>query len=182
MSSDWNELEARWNNRIVLRESPCFRDHKVNDSYIYPAAGMLVMAIEAMRQLSHGGGLSQISGYRFRDVTFSKAIVLSDGPQGTETQFIVRQNFHNSSKQGGWNEFRLCVYEGKQWIECCRGAISTEYKEEPSNSTWIDENNLILQRAMRKFERGCVECKITIDARKAYETFKKSGIDYGPSF
>ena len=63
---DWNPLEPRWRHFIRESENPWIHDHKVflsmtlinlltkaqvNGILLYPASGILIMAIEAVRQL-----------------------------------------------------------------------------------------------------------------------------------
>lgn len=50
--NDWNgKHDAIWHNWIRLSENPWAEHHTINGSVLYPAAGMLVMAIEGCRQL-----------------------------------------------------------------------------------------------------------------------------------
>ncbi|KAF2106989.1 polyketide synthase-like protein [Lophiotrema nucula] len=179
--SDWNELEARWNNRIVLSEKPFLKDHRVNGLVLYPAAGMLVMAIEAMREMSCDES-GKIRGFRIRDVAFSKAIVLSEGAQGTETQLTLRPSNDKTTKScGAWSEFTLFVYEGDAWSECCRGAISVDI-EQSSHPFAVDEHQAFLESKMEVLQQGMTDCANTIDIDKAYSVFAQSGIEYGPTF
>ncbi|KAF2183646.1 hypothetical protein K469DRAFT_710445 [Zopfia rhizophila CBS 207.26] len=179
-ASDWNELEARWNNRIILSEVPFLRDHKIGGVVLYSAASMLVMAIEAVRQLNTSD--RKVKGYQFRDVTFHKAVPLSTSSQGTETQFLVRPARDNTSKQAFWNEFRLYVYEGEQWGECCRGAISVEWEDEEGSLPWRPRDFDNSEEVMQRFHRETQICHNGTDPKTAYEAFRESGMDYGPSF
>jgi acyl transferase domain-containing protein/NADPH:quinone reductase-like Zn-dependent oxidoreductase/SAM-dependent methyltransferase/NAD(P)-dependent dehydrogenase (short-subunit alcohol dehydrogenase family) len=179
--SDWNELEARWTNRIILSEKPFLKDHQVNGAVLYPAAGMLVMAIESMRQTT-SNLKGKVKGYRIRDVIFSKAIVLSSNPQGTEIQLTLRSPNDRTSKSGGaWSEFTVFGYEGDSWSECCRGAIIIEC-EDATHVFAVDEDQMLLESTMETLRRGVVQCESTIDVDKAYEVFQTSGIEYGPTF
>lgn len=73
-TSDFNPLEPRWRNFLSLAQNPWVQDHrvsslvedhlfflvfgltlsKVQSSILYPAAGMIVMAIEGVHQLVRG--------------------------------------------------------------------------------------------------------------------------------
>ncbi|KAF2004140.1 polyketide synthase-like protein [Amniculicola lignicola CBS 123094] len=178
---DWNELEARWNNRIILSDRPFLEDHKVNGLVLYPAAGMLVMAIEAVRQIAHEKE-QRVQAYRIRDATFSKAITISPGTHGTETQLVLRPAGDKTSKTAGtWYEFTLYVHEGEQWSECSRGAIMIEY-EELMDPFQFDEHHAFLQEKMHWLQEGLKGCNGEIAIDKAYDVFKRSGIEYGPTF
>ena len=50
-SLDWNPQVAQWRNVIRLAEMPWLEDHKIQGEVVFPAAGMVVVATEALRQL-----------------------------------------------------------------------------------------------------------------------------------
>jgi len=124
---------------------------------IYPAAGMLVMAIEASRQLADEQ--AQVAGFRFKDVTFSSALPLSDSLKGTETQIFLRpaqESVGNALRK--WDEFRLCVWDNGTWRECCRGAITTEYASKawkPSIDHGNDENVAPSEPELNRIQGRC---------------------------
>lgn len=125
-TSDWNPLEAQWNNRITLEEKAFVKDHKVSGACVYPAAGMLVMAIESARQLEHPKLYPK--GYRFRNVIFSRSITVPGTVHGVETQFRLLKDEERSNQLGTWYDFRLCLYEHGEWVQCCRGSVTVEYR------------------------------------------------------
>lgn len=51
-TTDWNRNNAIWRNYIRISENPWIGDHVVSGDVLYPAAGMLLMAIEASRQVA----------------------------------------------------------------------------------------------------------------------------------
>ncbi|KAF2177891.1 hypothetical protein K469DRAFT_601543 [Zopfia rhizophila CBS 207.26] len=178
---DWNELEARWNNRLILKNMPFLRHHKVNGLDVYPAAGMLVMALEATRQLL--GNERKATGYRFKDVTFQNALVLTSDPQGVETQLTLRPSQVMTSKAlSSWNEFRICVYENGNWRECCRGAITVEYAETAWSPSGIDEHEGKLTSYNDRLQSGWSQCQVTMHKSDTYRILRSSGLDYGPIF
>ncbi|RMZ67076.1 polyketide synthase [Pyrenophora seminiperda CCB06] len=86
---DWNPLEAKWRHIIDAKETPWIKDHGFNGSQIYPAAGMIIMAIEAARQVTKNNERT-ITGFRVKDVSFVKALVLSEKDDAIETHFYMR--------------------------------------------------------------------------------------------
>lgn len=146
---------------------------------MYPAAGMLIMAIEAARQLDDSAKTK--TGYRLRDVAFHKALVLSSDPEGVETQFYLRPAKEISNKLNLWNEFRLCTYENGEWTENCRGAVSIEHQE----STQLDDDREAEDERRyysQEYERGAEKCQMTLSSRQFYEVLNESGLSYGPTF
>ena len=146
---------------------------------MYPAAGMLIMAIEAARQLADPARIK--TGYRLRDVAFHKAIVLSSDPAGVETQFYLRPAKDIGSKLNLWNEFRLCTYENGEWTENCRGAVSIEHYEstQPDDDREAENERIYYSQ---EYERGAEKCQMTLSSRQFYEVLSESGLSYGQAF
>ena len=179
--SDWDPSEAVWRNFIRVTENPWIRDHRVTGATIYPGAGMLVMAIEASRQLADPG--RQVKGYRLREISFLKALVIPLTSDGIETHFHLRP-YHSSTsgEPTAWNEFRLRSYENDEWQENCRGMITTEYK---SDETPVDaglEAARSLATHQETFNRAAEVCTTAVDPKQLYEYFSTVGLDLGPSF
>ncbi|KAH9986574.1 polyketide synthase [Xylariaceae sp. FL0662B] len=68
-SPDWNWSDARWRHFLTPAEMPWVEHHVVNGSTLYPAAGIMVMAIEAAKQFCEYESRS-IEGYSLRDIHF----------------------------------------------------------------------------------------------------------------
>ncbi|KAH7372371.1 polyketide synthase-like protein [Pyrenochaeta sp. MPI-SDFR-AT-0127] len=180
---DWNECEARWTNRISLDQSPWLKDHRVNGLTIFPAAGFMVMAIEAARQLHGNQGLPL--GYRMREVNFPKAVTFSPDDRGTELQLTLRpgNTQSNTSKSGiTWNQFTIFVYENNGWSECCSGTVGVEYREENENISEVDELKESLDEKIQSVVAAIDMCQTRVDSSDIYDAFERAGLSYGPSF
>ena len=57
------------------------------DAY-YPASGILIMAIEAIRRIQDPE--HNIKGYKLKDVEFFRAVEIIEGQDCTETSFTLR--------------------------------------------------------------------------------------------
>lgn len=96
-----------------------------NGSELSPAAGMLVMAIEAARQMKNS--YLKIRGYKFVDVRFLKPLLVSLDPGGVEAQFQLRPQKADSHSTTAL--FHLYTYTKEDWFEACRGSIETYYEQ-----------------------------------------------------
>lgn len=119
-SLDWNTQIAQWRNLMRLSELPWLGDHKIGDNIIFPAAGTLVMAMEAVRQVL--GKSVSICGMQIRDATFSHAISLCQGTDTIETQLTLIQP-SGASVATSWAQYRLFSREEGSYIECASGWI-----------------------------------------------------------
>ncbi|RYP05180.1 hypothetical protein DL765_009915 [Monosporascus sp. GIB2] len=116
---DWNPQMAVWRNIIRLAELPWLGDHRVNNDIVMPGTGMLVMAMEAIRELV--GDSSSLYGIQIKDAIFLHAISFR-GRDNVESQLTL-SSCPDKSSYMLWHQFRLFVIEGGQYIECSRGYI-----------------------------------------------------------
>jgi acyl transferase domain-containing protein/NADPH:quinone reductase-like Zn-dependent oxidoreductase len=123
-----NALEPRWRNFLRLSENPWMADHVVAGTTVFPAAGMMVMAIEAARQLADGQG--NIKGVEFQDLHFMRGVVIPQEERGLETLLQVSPH----PGMAGWYEFGLfSLPSGGGWIQHAKGAFIPRF-ENPDDS------------------------------------------------
>ncbi len=192
---DWNDLDARWRRYIRTSEMPWVEDHKVcqrvfesrksliclqiDGTMVYPAAGMLVMALEAMKQMvddSH-----TIAGYTIEDVTFDKPLTVASDSKGTETQIYLRPVGGSYNKER-CSEFSICINNGDRWDETCRGTIKVEFESPITEVDAGKESQARLCHYRQIFEEGVHRCERAVDSEYMYEYMKSIGLDYGFSF
>lgn len=78
--------EPSWRNYLRVEEMPWMEHHKVQGSILYPLAGMIVMVIEASKQVADK--TREIEGYELRDVAVLQAMIVPvDDPVETKLQF-----------------------------------------------------------------------------------------------
>lgn len=180
---DWNECEARWTNRIMLEQSPWLKDHNVNGAIIFPAAGFIVMALEAVRQV-YGTEGSPV-GYKLRNVKFPKAVTLTEQHRGTELQLTLRtaRTQPSSIKSGNvWDQFTIFVYENGGWVECCSGDIAVEHKGEDQLNKHVDEREESFHTIKQSLRTARQHCCRSIDSSDVYDAFERADLVYGPYF
>ncbi|KAI0460550.1 polyketide synthase [Xylaria acuta] len=175
---DWNKSNAIWRHRISVSENPWLIDHKVFDDILYPAAGMLVMAIEASRQISDPK--KSLKSFRFSDVSFHQVLKVPS-EDGVESHFYLRPCTGANTLHGvGWNEFQLFTLAGDEWIEHCRGYVRPDYREEVSRTA-----NRFQNSSQTTIPIGAIEehdSLRTISKKQVYSTFSNCGNVFGPQF
>ncbi|KAL6886030.1 putative polyketide synthase [Trichoderma evansii] len=128
LSSDVNHTEPRWRRIMNLKEMPWLQHHMVQGQIVFPAAGYLAIAMEAMRRFASLKAENQSKatvGYSLSNCSFVKALVLREGDTDTEMCLSLRPE--TQSAKGSWQdwkEFRIfSTSPGKGWSEHCRGRI-----------------------------------------------------------
>jgi len=178
-----NSLEPRWRNLIRASEIPWIKDHKVQTDVVYPAAGYLVMAIEAAHQRAMERGVN-ISGYQLREVTIGQALVIPEQSGEVETVVSLRPYLESTrSPSDIWDEF--CVFsvtEDERWTEHCRGLVSVQKQTSPNEvngDALIHSETADHVQAISNIER---RCKTQIDIKEFYQQLQVLGLEYGPTF
>ena len=181
---DWNDLEAEWRHFIRVSEMPWVEDHVINGSLIYPAAGMLVMAIEAVNQVSDKS--RTVRAFRMRDVRFQRALTVPTDSNGIETRFNLRnttQSAENALSKNQWAEFRLTSLEGTKWHENCHGFVQADYQTGP---TEVDEGREAQEELNSHLQAAqVIECRNprkNMDKSELYESLHRCGFGFGPRF
>lgn len=200
---DFNPLEPRWRNFLSLAQNPWVQDHrvsssvedrlllsvfdltfsKVQSSILYPAAGMIVMAVEGAHQLNIGK--REVMGYQLRDIKIGTAIIIPLDDERIETMLQLRPwKLGSRSSTSHWQEFTIfSKAKGEDWQENCSGLISTRYV--PDNTTaFIDgteetrEDEQYRQRFL-KAKKNCIHAHVP---RQLYQSLRNLGLYYGPTF
>ncbi|KAL8704356.1 MAG: hypothetical protein Q9201_002481 [Fulgogasparrea decipioides] len=167
---DWNPFEPHWNQRLSLWKYPYLEDHRVAGVVVCPAAAMLVMVIEATRQLQITSRC--LKGYRFRQVKFSKLLIISRSSQGSETQLYLRKEDDCNSDLTAY-VFRLYVKENEEWCLCSQGSITLQYHD-------IDLGSR--DTAIADHEHITHSCSLPITRDGFYRNLHNLGLQYGPAF
>ncbi|KAH9897328.1 putative polyketide synthase [Xylariomycetidae sp. FL2044] len=186
-ASDFNPVEPRWRNFIRISENPWVQDHKVAQSILYPAAGMIVAAVEAMRQMLVINDISTpVKGFELRDVNIGKALVVPDTAEGVETVFQLRP-LSTGARQSSehWHEFRLFSVDKQQgWNEHCRGRIAYQFDTAPGIVDGGKEAKMHQLDVDKLFseKKSLVTKHDAINMDTMYDALDTIGLSYGETF
>lgn len=181
---DWNALEPRWRKFFDLNETPWIGDHQVNGRIIYPAAGMLAMAIEGAAQVASRDSGKHIAAYQIRDASFVAPISISRNERA-EAQLHMR--FDPAQSDQSMTSFDFSVYsaDGDGWFQNCRGTVQVLYEkvETVSGRKALAESrqreNLYYQQ---KYSESKKNCSRPVGKLKMYDQLYSNGLQYGPAF
>lgn len=169
---DWNPVDARWRKVFRLGDSSWLLDHKVNGTVLFPAAGMMTMAMEGSQVLADSQ--RPVSAHRISDMQFLKAIMLSTDSSGNEVQASFRPVSDKTTNESEWWDFRLYVLEAEQWSLCCQGLTGVIYGDAQNCGT----EHVDLNRTWDRFMNLSTPYKASI----LYKELSGIGFDYGPAF
>ncbi|KAK3904486.1 hypothetical protein C8A05DRAFT_13641 [Staphylotrichum tortipilum] len=170
-----NMAAPTWRHFVRLDELPWVRDHVVQGSIVYPAAGYLVMAIEgASRLFSHQGCHRQIKGYHLRDVGIVNVLIVPDTRDGIELQLSLRPCGGRTLDTQGWLEFQVqSVTLDNKWTDHCKGLIMVEH-------TSGGGPEAVPRYTTQPTDEFAYRSRIS--PRDLYATLRSGGISHGPIF
>ncbi|KAI9738829.1 MAG: putative Hybrid PKS-NRPS biosynthetic cluster [Cirrosporium novae-zelandiae] len=83
---DSTDKELRWRNMLCIRDIPWVKGHILQGQVIFPAAGYVVMALEAANSLAEG---QEVKLVEVHDLTIGRPIAFDDDTTGVEIIVVV---------------------------------------------------------------------------------------------
>ncbi|KAK0712063.1 putative polyketide synthase, partial [Lasiosphaeris hirsuta] len=168
LSEHASSAEPAWRNHLRLSEVPWLEHHKVQGSVLFPFAGMVAMAVEAVRQAE-----GAVGGVRLRHVRTEAALLVPT--EGVETRFVLRAG-------RGWRGFLLeSRNRAGAWTRNCAGLVKGE-KEREAKEGFVDEELAEGDGLRGEYERlsgaGLKEGRPEV----LFDAFAEAGVDMGPTF
>ncbi|KAL4968634.1 reducing polyketide synthase sphB [Aspergillus stella-maris] len=118
------DLEPAWRNLLHVNYSTVWlKDHKVGQDIVFPFAGYVAMAGEAVRQTT-----KIEDAFRLRRVSVGTAMLLSE-EKPTEIITSLKPLRLTISQDSSWYEFTVSAYNGRQWTKHCSGEVKAESPE-----------------------------------------------------
>lgn len=152
-----SQLEPTWRNMASLEKAPWIRDHVVGSDIVFPGAGYIAMAGEAIRQLTGQ------SDYSVRGLAIKTAMIFT-GKENDVVTTLKRAKL-SSKDDTDWWEFRVTSFNGSTWNEHCSGQAKAGPIYSKERSPPEQPSHLRKVRASRW-----------------YETMQRIGFTYGPEF
>ncbi|KGO58805.1 Acyl transferase/acyl hydrolase/lysophospholipase [Penicillium expansum] len=165
-------FEPRWRNHLRTSELPWLLDHKIQGNIVFPAAGYLVMAIQASIQLNKDE--ESIAKYILRDVRIHSALVL-DETSAVEVMISLQKSTQDQEQL--YNFHVYSVSEDNRWIENCTGLVGAQ-KSIGLLGDGVEETDDYATVPLGTEVHGIS----VIDVQDFYEKLQRSGLEYGPCF
>lgn len=177
---DWNPLDARWRKVIRLSETGWLAEHKIEGVVLYPAAGVIVMAIEAARTLV--STIENVKGYRLRDTKFIRPMTLPSADSDVEIETCLRPHSDLVTKSSSWWDFKMYMLEKDEWLECAHGTVIAEYEVPRTQLDDGREQESERFHHLELHQRGASRCHTVARPEDLYDHLRCIGLDYGPAF
>nr|URN71259.1 alternapyrone polyketide synthase [Menisporopsis theobromae] len=179
--------DPTWRNFLRVSEQPWIREHVVQGDILYPGAGILIMAIEAAKELASEHENEEVAGYELRDVSISTALrVPDDSEKGTEVLVTLhaRRTGTKAAPDGRLWEFAVTSRpEGEDcdWSVHARGLVSATFKSSLASAGMASE--LAAENASRREAFLSAKSRCPKPARNfLYDSVEAIGMHYGPVF
>ncbi|PYH84622.1 hypothetical protein BO82DRAFT_381420 [Aspergillus uvarum CBS 121591] len=151
------ELEPTWRNMLSLYAVPWICDHVLEGSVVFPAAGYIAMAGEAVRQL-----FPTTEGFIMKNLMLKSPWIMEES-KSFEVITSFKPIKYNDMEDSEWYSMSVVVHDGSSWTKHCQGQVRPE-----SCKRQRDETS---QSHLR-----------SINPETWYEALNRKGLAYGPRF
>jgi emericellamide synthase (highly reducing iterative type I polyketide synthase) len=175
LSPEANRLEPQWRHFLSIKKSPWLRSHVVQGQIVFPAAGYLTMAMQAVHQhMKTTSPSTRIGSFALRNISISKALLLSEGTPELEVCLSLRPQPRSARESSTWNEFRIfSATPDDKWTEHCRGLIQSVAEAEE-----VDGAGLICGL----LKQGSAQCSRPVKPERFYHLSRQIGLHWQHPF
>lgn len=121
----------RWRNYLRLSEVPWLKEHVFDDKALFPGAGYISMAIEAILRFKVPIEQREVASIHIKDVNIKSPLTLSDSEIGSEVYLeLVPSKESSKTVSNVWFDFLIASYdESDKSTYNCTGSISLNFGE-----------------------------------------------------
>lgn len=158
-----NGITTTWRNMLKVKDVPWLEDHKLDQTIVFPGAGYVAMAIEAICQVTDTNP-ADLPAFGLRHVNILKALVLSDTVELFTAMQPAQISVTTSSET--WWQFDINSYNDGITTAHASGLICIEKNSQPIDRELHVQEEVLEQNAVRNW----------------YDKFAKEGLNFGKSF
>ncbi|KAJ4238054.1 hypothetical protein NW760_003487 [Fusarium oxysporum] len=161
-TGDAISFEPRWRGFLRIAENPWIQDHQIQKTIIYPAAGMIAMALQGAYQATKGQ--ENVLGYEIINMRIERAMIVPTTAHGLEMAMNFKSVSCTSvhSLQGA--AFDFCIYSkqlNSSWEQNATGRIEVRYMR----GQW----KIAFQKHREEYELLKGSCLEPVVPRQLYE-------------
>lgn len=162
-----NGHSTEWRNVLKVKDIPWVEGHRLGKDVVFPAAGYMAMAIEAVCQVT---GMTEADepSFTLRQFSISKALPLSmdanaEGVEVFTTLSPMKLSGRTHSKK--WYDFAVMSYDSGKSVNHAQGMVS------------VDTDGPMVQ----EYPSTHIELE-PLATRNWYDRFQRVGLNFGPTF
>ncbi|KAG8157435.1 hypothetical protein KVR01_012819 [Diaporthe batatas] len=178
-SPDWNPLLPRWRKLLSVEDMPWIADHVIDSSILFPAAGSIMMALEAVKQMANPH--KHILGYFVKEASFTSPIIVHRD-RTTEVTTALRPLSEAYEKTSQRFQVQLLAYIDTFWSECFNATIHIQYEDPHTEVDGGQEAEHETQRLTQRYMQAKDGSTRHIDKRRFYQWLDEQGLKYGKQF
>ncbi|KAL4931451.1 uncharacterized protein BDV17DRAFT_288988 [Aspergillus undulatus] len=156
-SVEASDIEPAWRNLLRLEDVPWIAEHALQGNVIFPAAGYISMAGEAVRQVSHYG-----DDYSIKNMVIKAPLLMKESAE-IELVTTLKPVKVTDLLESEWWAFTIVSYDGTSWTKHCHGQVRPGTDRPPERHS-ISQNARVL------------------DIDTCYRFVERLGFAYGPLF
>lgn len=170
-----NGIDYTWRNRLKPNEMPWIKDHKLEDRVLFPAAGYIAMAIEAISQVDGVEARNnKTSAFEFRHINISAALPIPDENDAAAKDLelhttMYRRKTSATQSSVDWHDFSISSWSvgGVTTLHCTGSIRLTRAVAKP-------RKDVLMLEQTDTFEKG--------PASRWYQKWHEEGMCFGPHF
>ncbi|KXX75870.1 Lovastatin diketide synthase LovF [Madurella mycetomatis] len=167
-----NQLEPRWRTPLRLEEQPWMEGHVITGTILYPAAGMLIMVLEAALEVAEDiASKKKVRGIEFNDVSFDRGLVV---PHDNTVETSLSMRPHELIP----NRFHWTIFSippGGTWQKHSFGDVTIVYEDSAGTADdWRAQVEMFNDTAKRASKK--------LDVSAFYKQLRAIGMEYGNDF
>jgi hypothetical protein len=155
-SLESTDLEPSWRRVLFVGHVPWLWDHVLGKELVFPCAGYIAMAGEAIRQITG------MEDYTIQNLSMKTPLVLKES-EAAELVTSLRPARLTMTMDSIWYEFTIAAYQSGAWKKHCSGRVRA---------------GAVKQHVPHE----CASYPRMVSSKAWYETIKKRGLNFGPEF
>lgn len=173
------DSQPSWRMMLSIETLPWLKDHVVDTFIVFPAAGYMTMAIQAVQQLEQDRRLDfKPTGYRLKNVSFKQTLTIPKDYSSVETVITFRYSDSNES----WVFTVSSMSDQGKWQDHCDGTISAVLGTDHTEIEQGREAEFSGKFQATRLESAREVCTKIISHDDLYAQMAATGNKYGPAF